>query len=383
MRRVLILATAVLAVNAMASPASAQLTLNESGFISAQLAGDFSKQIELGVGPDSCLYYGSFDGLTRLCPNGLITTVCDSTLQFPVGLAFSSGGSFGSFLYSADNSIGEIRRAAGCTASTTFAPLPNAGALAFPPSGSAYGNFLYACAAFSGPIYRVSPTGVLTSWSTLATAYLKFGPGGVWGNGMFATQYGAATGSGIVKVSSTGVTTTVTSGLLVPEGFDWGFDGDMFATDMSAGVIYRVKSTGVRTVFATLAGAADIAYRPSDGGLYVVSNQGGLYRIRKGSTTDVTLGTVADAAPVVAPNPANGACALRFVQHAAGITRVSVLDAQGRLVRHLPETWRLAGANVAAWDGRDEQGNAVRAGAYFMRLTVGGQSRTTRVTITH
>lgn len=380
-RRVPSIFIAVLVLAALAPRAQAQLTLTEPGFIGAQLAGDFSKQIELSVGPDSCLYYGSFDGLTRFCPSNNSTSICDTTLSFPVGLAFSTSGAFGNFLYSADNSLGEIRRAAGCTASTTFATLANAGALAFPPSGSAYGSFLYACVAFSGPIYRVSPTGVLTSWNALATAYLKFGPGGVWGNGMYATQYGSATGSGISKVSSTGVVSPLTSGLLVPEGFDWGFDGDMFATDMSAGILYRVKSTGVRTVFATLTGAADVAYRPSDGGLYVVSNQGGLYRIRKGSTTGVDAGALADAPPVVAPNPTNGVCALRFVQRAAGISRVSVFDAQGRLVRRLPEAWRLAGANVAAWDGRDDQGAVVRAGAYFMRLTAGGQSRTTRVTI--
>lgn len=45
--------------------AHAQLTMVENCFNVTTLSGDFARQIELGVGPDTCLYYGSFDGLKR------------------------------------------------------------------------------------------------------------------------------------------------------------------------------------------------------------------------------------------------------------------------------------------------------------------------------
>lgn len=394
LRGIAVAALVTFAAVASVAPARAQITLNEANFSARQLTGDFSKQIELGIGPDSCLYYGSFDGLTRYCPPpsapaGLLgstatntTTVCDPALTFPVGIAFSSGGSFGNYMYVADYGVGDIHRAAGCTTSTTFATLAAPGAIAFPPNGSAYGDFLYACAAFSGPIYRVSSTGVLTSWSTLATTYLKFGPGGAWGTGLYATAYGGAVAAGIAKVSSTGAASSFSgTGFFTPEGFDWGFDGDLFATDVTLGQVFRVKSDGSKTLFASLAGAADVAYRPSEDALYVVSNQGGLYRVQRGATAGVDPASLRDAPAIVAPNPARGACALSFTQRAAGTTRVSVIDAQGRLVRRLPDTWRPAGAQLARWDGRDDTGAAVHAGAYFMRLWADGRMQTARVTI--
>lgn len=110
-------ASAALAVVLTSSPARAQLTMVESGFISAHLSDDFAKQIELGVGPgggsDTCLYYGSFEGLKRRCaPNGP-ATICDPSLTFPAGIAFSTGGSFGVKMYVADYVRGDIFRSTG------------------------------------------------------------------------------------------------------------------------------------------------------------------------------------------------------------------------------------------------------------------------------
>ena len=51
------------ALTLLASPAPAQLTLNESGFVVDQLSNDAAKQVELGIGPDTCVYYGSDEGL--------------------------------------------------------------------------------------------------------------------------------------------------------------------------------------------------------------------------------------------------------------------------------------------------------------------------------
>jgi hypothetical protein len=361
--------------------AHAQLTMVESGFLGTTLSGDLGKQIEVGVGGDTCLYYGTFDGLMRRCAPFDPGTVCDPTLTFPVGIAFSTGGSFDAAIYVADYGIGDVHRSPGCSPFTPFATIATPGALAFPPSGSAYGDFLFTCVAFDGPIYRVSPTGTVTTWLAFPAAYLRFGPGGPWGAELYATEFGLPGTGRIVRISSTGVVTPVATSFGVAEGFDWGFDGDMFATDVSLGQVLRVKSDGTKTLFATLPGAADLAYRAGEQALYVISNQGGLYRITRGGTTDVSDGARAGFALAVSPNPARGACTLRFSLPAGGLTRVQFVDAAGRLVRRLPETWRPAGTQVLAWDGRDDSGSPVRSGMYFARLTAAGEMRNARVMI--
>ncbi len=371
----------VAALTLVGSAAHAQLTLNESGFVVDQLSNDAAKQVELGIGPDTCLYYGSDEGLRRRCaPNGP-DTICDPTLYFPVGIAFSTSGSFGNAMYVADYAVGDIHRAAGCVASTLFATLAAPGAIAFPPAASAYGNYLYACTAFSGPISRISPTGVVTPWLSLETLYLRFGPGGVWGTGLYVTDYSGLLSAGLARVSASAVATRFVTGLTNPEGFDWGFDGDMFATDVGTGEILRVKSNGATSLFATVSGAADVAYRPGENALYVVSNQGGLYRIRRAGTVGVGVGPAAGVAPAVSPNPARGACSIQFTQRESGLTRVSVLDPQGRTIRRLPQVWSAAGTHTLAWDGRDDSGSPVRPGSYFMRVRSGRGTESVRVTI--
>lgn len=357
------------------------LSIVESGFLGTTLSNDLAKQVEVGVGPDTCLYYGSLDGLKRRCAPTGTETLCDPNLQFPVGIAFSTGGTFGSAMYVADYAINDIYRASGCVAGALFAAVSSPGAIAFPPAGSAFGDFLYACTVYDGPIYRVSSTGVVTTWVDLKTGYLRFGPGGAWGTGLYATEWTTPGASGIVHVSAAGAVTPAVPNLYFPEGFDWGFDGDMFVTDVILGEIYRVKSNGTKTLFATLPGAADVAYRPGEDALYVVSNQGGLYRIARGGTTDVPGGARRELSLAVSPNPTPGACTIRLTTPAGGRTSARVVDAAGRRVRLLSDAWRPAGTHLLAWDGRDEAGALVRPGAYFAQVQVAGVSQVTRVSI--
>lgn len=55
---------------------------------------------------------------------------------------------------------------------------------------------------------------------------------------------------------------------------------------------------------------------------------------------------------------------------------LAVYDAAGRLVRTLAVGETPPGYRVAAWNGENESGEAVPAGAYFCRLTIGGESVT-------
>ncbi|MEO6463373.1 MAG: FlgD immunoglobulin-like domain containing protein [Candidatus Eisenbacteria bacterium] len=381
LRRLLPAALSLFALLPLSSPARAQLTLVESGYTSTLLAGDYSKQIELGVGPDTCLYYGTPDGLKRRCSPGDPGTLCDPALPFPVGIAFRAGGAFGTAMYVADYGVGGIRRAAGCSPTTPFANLPGPGGLAFPPIGSAYGDYLYACEAFAGPIFRVSPAGAVTSWLPLETLYLGFGPGGAWGTGLYACDLADATNGKIVRVSSSAVVTPFASGFATPEGFDWGFQGDLFATDVGTGEIFRVKPNGTKTLFATLPGAADVAYRPGEQALYAVSNQGGLHRIVAGGPAGASGGNAARATLTVLPNPGPGACALRFSTGTGAVVRGEVWSAAGRRIRRLAATWRPAGEHSIAWDGRNDAGIAVAPGTYFARLKA-GEGEVLRATVT-
>jgi hypothetical protein len=364
-----------------ATRAGAQLVLVEQGFTASTLSGDFAKQVEIGVGPDTCLYYGSNEGLSRRCGYLDPGTICDPGLQFPVGIAFGPGGAFGTQMYVADYSINDIHRAADCGVTTPFATVFSPGSIAFPPVGSAYGDFLYACEAFEGPIYRVSSTGVVTNWLDLTTAYLRFGPGGAWGTGLYATEFMPPFDGRIVRVSSSGAITPLAGEFFAGEGFDWGFDGDMFATDAALGEIYRIQVDGTKTPFATLPGAADVAFRAGEQALYVVSNQGGFYRIVAGTTTDVAATGDPAFRLSVTPNPARGACALHFALPAGGIARAEILDASGRRVRQLGAGWRPAGAQTLSWDGRDNSGSLARPGAYFARVRAAGAALTVRFNV--
>jgi hypothetical protein len=72
------------------------------------------------------------------------------------------------------------------------------------------------------------------------------------------------------------------------------------------------------------------------------------------------------------PNPARGTISL-----AGETAEFRVFDVNGRLVRRL-----AAEQGRAAWDGRDETGNRVKAGAYFVRARIDASSRCVKVLLT-
>lgn len=86
--------------------------------------------------------------------------------------------------------------------------------------------------------------------------------------------------TGITRIALGGSSTMIARGFQGPEGFDWAFGGDwagdMFATDVTAGQIHRVKPDGTRTLWADLPGAADVAF--CNCSLYVVSADGGCWK---------------------------------------------------------------------------------------------------------
>ena len=88
-------------------------------------------------------------------------------------------------------------------------------------------------------------------------------------------------------------------------------------------------------------------------------------------TTDVHAGDVAATGAALLslrPNPFRTATALSIYLPVATRARLTVHDALGRRVRTLVEGPRPAGSSVATWDGRNDSGNPVAGGIYFLRL---------------
>jgi hypothetical protein len=79
-----------------------------------------------------------------------------------------------------------------------------------------------------------------------------------------------------------------------------------------------------------------------------------------------TPGPLALAAAL--PNPSSGNATLTFTLPRAGKATLALYDVSGRLVRTVFAGPAPAGPNAAVWDGRDDAGRAVAAGAYFERL---------------
>lgn len=65
----------------------------------------------------------------------------------------------------------------------------------------------------------------------------------------------------------------------------------------------------------------------------------------------------------------------------SGTAEVVAYDAAGRRVRMLTSGVFTTGIHTTSWDGRDENGNDVTAGVYFLRSSSGGAQQTKKVVV--
>lgn len=68
------------------------------------------------------------------------------------------------------------------------------------------------------------------------------------------------------------------------------------------------------------------------------------------------------------PNPFSGETMITFGLQEASDVLVNILDASGRVVRQLEETYLDAGDHRVIWDAKDNSGQEVEAGLYFYQL---------------
>lgn len=83
----------------------------------------------------------------------------------------------------------------------------------------------------------------------------------------------------------------------------------------------------------------------------------------------------------VEPNPARGACALRFTLASAAAGSLEIYDAGGRRVRRIAAGTFARGPNALSWDGRDDDGRALQRGVYFARLRAGPLDESRRLVL--
>ena len=81
------------------------------------------------------------------------------------------------------------------------------------------------------------------------------------------------------------------------------------------------------------------------------------------------------------PNPLNPKTDLRFTLSQAGRVRVTIYDAQGRLVKRLLDETRGIGDQVVTWDGSNGQNARVASGAYFFKIQAPQGEEIARVTV--
>jgi hypothetical protein len=81
------------------------------------------------------------------------------------------------------------------------------------------------------------------------------------------------------------------------------------------------------------------------------------------------------------PNPFNPSTTIRYELPSASLIELAVYDVQGRLVRTLASGPAAAGPHQTAWNGRDQRGNPVASGVYYLRLAASGETMTRKMVL--
>jgi hypothetical protein len=79
------------------------------------------------------------------------------------------------------------------------------------------------------------------------------------------------------------------------------------------------------------------------------------------------------------PNPFRESTEIHFSLSAPRAVSVSIYDVSGRLVRQLVDEHRGSGRHAALWDGRDQRGERVPSGVFFVRFQAGPIQETMKI----
>lgn len=151
-----------------------------------------------------------------------------------------------------------------------------------------------------------------------------------------------------------------------------------FRCDGAASLLWGGAPIGVSTLLSGK-GRLPVAQAPDGTALLVWEDDraGVIDLYGQNVRLDGTLGGDLTAAPPVPapaaslaawPNPFNPSTAIKLTLAAAGSARLSIHDAQGRLLATLVSGELPAGETVLRWDGRDAQGRSLPTGLYWALL---------------
>jgi flagellar hook assembly protein FlgD len=80
----------------------------------------------------------------------------------------------------------------------------------------------------------------------------------------------------------------------------------------------------------------------------------------------------------VFPTPFNPKTTARFYVHEAGSVNLDIFNVQGRRVKSFQQEAAGGEWMQVSWNGRNDAGNSVPSGLYFIRASSGGTSETVR-----
>jgi hypothetical protein len=81
------------------------------------------------------------------------------------------------------------------------------------------------------------------------------------------------------------------------------------------------------------------------------------------------------------PNPFNPATTVRYVLGSTQDVALAIFDVRGRLVRALEVGPKSQGPHHAVWNGRDDRGESVASGVYYLRLASAGETMTRKIVL--
>jgi hypothetical protein len=115
-------------------------------------------------------------------------------------------------------------------------------------------------------------------------------------------------------------------------------------------------------------------------GVYVALSEAVDATVSIGSATDANSPRSTTSRPMlhVTPNPFSGSTSFH-VALPGSRADATIYDARGRVVRSLPRLRSQAADFAAQWDGSNDSGASVPAGTYWIVVTSGSRSATTRV----
>jgi hypothetical protein len=157
--------------------------------------------------------------------------------------------------------------------------------------------------------------------------------------------------------------------------------GHVFLATSGAGVVTShplVSPAGLPT-----ADVRSVYFAPSKQILYAGTEAAGLWHQVLGSVVGAPeLSEMLDGTLRVRPNPFRPGTTIEFtVSESGAAIDLTVFDAAGRVVRVLERGWAAGGERSVSWDARDRSGRPLPSGVYFVRLQVGGETRTQKAVL--